>query len=65
MKHLSILVIYAAAIYVLSGCADTGTPSSTASSSGEGVAGERTGGGADERLGAGINGMSPSAQVKW
>ena len=64
MKHLSILVIFTAAIYVLSGCADFSTPSTTASSSGEGVAGERTSG-AEERVGAGLNGTTPSAQVKW
>ena len=64
MKYLSILVILAAVIYVLSGCADTGTPSTTSSSRSEGVAGEKTSG-AEERVGAGINGMSPSAQVKW
>lgn len=65
MKYLSILGILAVVIYVLSGCAETGTPSTTSSSSSEGVAGEKAGGGAEERLGAGMNGMSPTAQVKW
>jgi hypothetical protein len=64
MKHLLILLIVAAAIYVLNGCTNDGMPSTTTSSSNAGVAGEKTSG-AEERLGAGMNGMSPSAQVKW
>jgi len=65
MKSLFILFFLALAIFDLSGCADTGMPSTTASSSSEGVAGEKTSGGAEERVGAGLNGMTPSAQVKW
>ena len=62
MKNLFILFLLALAIFELSGCADTGITSS--STSGEAVAGEKTPG-AEERVGAGMNGMAPSAQVKW
>ena len=64
MKYLSILAVIAAAICELSGCADTGTSSTSSSSSEAAVAGEKTSG-MEDRVGAGMSGTTPSAQVKW
>jgi uncharacterized protein YceK len=64
MKNLFILFLLALVILNLSGCADFSTPTTTSSSSSEGVAGEKTSG-VEDRVGAGLNGTTPSAQVKW
>jgi hypothetical protein len=61
MKNLSILFLFALATFCLNGCASTGFTSTD--SSGETVPGKKVTG--EERMGAGVNGTSPSAQVKW
>jgi hypothetical protein len=62
MKSLKILAILGAAVCGLSGCASTGITST--SSGGEAVPGEKVSG-VEERVGAGYNGSTTSAQVKW
>lgn len=61
MKFLTILLILAAAICGLNGCASTGITST--GSGGEAVPGEKITG--EERMGAGVSGTTPNAQVKW
>jgi hypothetical protein len=61
MKSLVILFFLTLAVFDLSGCASTGTTSTT--SSGEAVPGEKVTG--EERIGAGLSGTTPNAQVKW
>lgn len=65
MKNLPIFIVIVAAVFGFTGCADTGTPTSTAYNSHEGVAGEKVGGGMEDRVGASMTGTTPSAQVKW
>jgi hypothetical protein len=61
MKSLLILFFLTLAVFGLSSCASTGTTSTT--SSGEAVPGEKVTG--EERIGAGVSGATPNAQVKW
>lgn len=59
---LSLLALLALGIFLLNGCASTGFTST--GSSGDTVPGEKVGGGED-RIGAGVTGSTPTAQVKW
>jgi len=59
MKYLSIFALLAATICFLNGCASTGVTST----GGDPVPGEKVSG--EERMGAGVSGTTPSAQVKW
>jgi len=60
MKYLSIFAVLATTICFLNGCASTGVTST----GGDPVPGEKVTSG-EERMGAGITGTTPSAQVKW
>jgi hypothetical protein len=63
MKSISILALFAAAIYTLNGCASTDT--ATTSTSGEMVPGE-TKSTEESRLQPGVGGgAGPNATVKW
>jgi hypothetical protein len=62
MKNLMMLFLFALAIFVLNGCTSTGF--TTSDGSGETVPGEKVGG-MEDRVGAGVSGTSPTAQVKW
>lgn len=62
MKYLLILAVYIAAICGLSGCGSTGI-TSTSTGGGDPVPGEKVTG--EERMGAGVTGTTPNAQVKW
>jgi hypothetical protein len=61
MKSLLILFFLALGIFGLSSCASTDTTSTT--SSGEAVPGEKVT--SEERVGAGVSGTTPNAQLKW
>jgi hypothetical protein len=56
------LFLFALAMFVLNGCTSTGF--TTSDGSGETVPGEKVGG-MEDRVGAGVTGTSPTAQVKW
>jgi hypothetical protein len=56
------LFLVALAMFGLNGCASTGITSTD--SSGDTVPGEKVGG-MEDRVGAGVTGTSPTAQVKW
>jgi hypothetical protein len=62
MKNLLILFLFGLALFALNGCASTGF--TTSDGSGETVPGEKVGG-MEDRVGAGVTGTSPTAQVKW
>jgi hypothetical protein len=59
---LSLLALIALAILLLNGCASSGFTSSAGG--GDTVPGEKVSGGED-RVGAGVSGSTPTAQVKW
>jgi hypothetical protein len=61
MKNLLILFLFGLALFGLNSCASTGI---TTSGSGEAVPGEKVGG-MEDRVGAGVTGSTPTAQVKW
>jgi hypothetical protein len=62
MKNLLILFLFGSALFAFNGCTSTGF--TTSDGSGETVPGEKVGG-MEDRVGAGVTGTSPTAQVKW